>query len=277
MSRLRWMFPCSAVFLLFCAGTSPAQEGAPRFRPDYTALLAPAEMQSRLVRRFQAFEQSVDDPARLLRDKTLFDEWTEVRWALQRTSDYRQVNAALSRQGIGLSAEGYFRINLREFPQWHALDEDLRTLRKSAALLLHRHELEQRGFTSTDFVQLEQALEGLDPLQSAEQDRIELFRQYAAQVKANPVSAVRFDHPSASALAYQSYLISMEAQRRWAVGVLDKLSKRQERILLSFLLEQEAYVTYAPDQGYEARLRETQEAVTSGLYVELLKQKEQRK
>ena len=62
-----------------------------------------------------------------------------------------------------------------------------------------------------------------------------------------------------------------EAERRWAVGLMDALDKQRQRILVSFLDEFQSDMTFgAPTQPLDATLEQEAQPIVSGEYAQII-------
>ena len=103
--------------------------------------------------------------------------------------------------------------------------------------------------------------QGYPPLREAIAKRLQAQRKSGQRLNLQEVLAYRF----------QKSNLRAEAERRWAVGLMDSLDPQRQRVLASYLDEFQSEMTFgAPHAALDESLEQEVQPIISGEYVQIL-------
>jgi len=94
---------------------------------------------------------------------------------------------------------------------------------------------------------------------------------FAQRLQAQRKSGQRLNLQEVLAYRFQKSNLRSEAERRWAVGLMDALDAQRQRILVSHLDEFQSEMTFgAPHRTLDETLEQEAQPIVSGEYVQIL-------
>ncbi len=268
-----------AGFMVALAASLAMQAQAAPFDEKLKAPRAatPAELRSKLEAHFALFQrkQQDADPAAFIRDRRAHKQWSDVYFAIKLALDEGTPLGDLSAFGLSAGPEGTYRVDLRAFPQWEPLDSRLYMFTDPAIVESYLPALEARGFREGDISALRTYVATHDPRLAIHVEGRQLVDSFAKRLQTQRRVARPLDLQEVLAYRYQKESLKAEAERQWAVALLDTLDRQRQRILVSLLDESEAELTFGrPTAAFERTLEEEARPIASGEYVEMLTSQE---
>jgi hypothetical protein len=179
--------------------------------------------------------------------------------------------SGLSELGLVANPDGSYSVDLRRFPQWAPLDARLFVLSNPEVLETFVPALKARGFRDEDVHIVRTYVATHDPRQATLAEGKPLLDSYARHLQSRRQAGQSLDIEELIALRYQKTRIRGEAERAWAVGLLDVLDNQRQRILASFFEELNSVQSFgAPARPLGEQLTQEVQPLLSGEYVQLL-------
>jgi hypothetical protein len=165
--------------------------------------------------------------------------------------------------------DGSYAVDTKKFPQWKSLERQLLWLANEEALEGFLPALQARGFRPDDVDALREYVRTHDVQAMIFPEQKELVQTFAQR-------AATAGKEEVLAFVHQGNRLRREYERRWAVGLLDALSRQSRRALTSYLLEEwpAEQVFAAPESIVDARVAETLSLFHSGEYQRQLDKQE---
>jgi hypothetical protein len=230
-------------------------------------------LRTKLEAHFATFQrkQQDPDPAAFIRDRVAYRQWSDLEFAVQLAMDERTPLKGLDAFGIVARADGTYRVDLREFPQWEPLDSKLHRLSNPEILESYLPALEARGFRDEDLAALRSYVATHDPRVDLHTQGRELVDTFAKRLQAQRQNGQPLNLQEVLAYRYQKSSLRTEVERRWAVGLMDALDAQRQRILLSFLDEFQSEIVFGVSNDDLAdTLAQEAQPIVSGEYVQIL-------
>jgi hypothetical protein len=162
-------------------------------------------------------------------------------------------------------------VDLHAFPQWEPLDSRLHRLTNQEILESYLPALKARGFRDEDLTALQTYVATHDPKVDLHTQGRQLVDTFAKRLQAQRKVGQRLNLQEVLAYRYQKTSLRTEAERRWAVGLMDALDRQRQRILVSFLDEFQAEMVFGASQDdLAATLEQEAQPILSGEYVQIL-------
>lgn len=229
-----------------------------------------AELKARIRDYFKTYARvTAQSAAGIIRNKPAHAKWFDTQWRLQRAIDARRPLGDLSEFGIKPNGDGSYSVDIKRFPQWDLLDGDLSVLLVPEAFEGYAMELRQRGFRDQDIEAMQAYMRRNQPRQMALAENLSLSESFGAKARSRMASKRPIDAAHVMAFTYQSGRNRAEADRAWAVSLLDSLDGQRQRILESFFREHVGTMTILPDD-MDAHVQATIDMIASGEDVRLL-------
>lgn len=260
------MWPLAMVL----AGAAHAAPFDERIKAPKAATAAPGEIEARLKAHFNAFErkQQESEPGAFIRDRAAHKQWVDLHFSITRAMDEGRPLTNLAAFGLIATPDGQYTIDLKAFPQWDPLDARLFLLSNPDVLESYVPALEARGFRDIDVDTLRTYVSTHDPRQLSYPEGRQLFDSYAKRLQKRKATGQPLDVDEMLAFRYQKDSIRLEAERQWAVGLLDALDDQRQRILASFFDELKSERVFgAPSEPLSATLEKEIAPLISGEYT----------
>jgi hypothetical protein len=260
---------------MFCAWQAQAAPFDEKLKPPRAA--TSQALQTRLEAHFATFQrkQQQADPAAFIRDRRAYQQWSDAYFAVTLALDEGTPLGDLSRFGLMPLPDGKYRIDLRAFPEWEPLDARLRMFSNPSVLEAYLPALEARGFRASDIQALRTYTATHDPRLAMHAEGRQLVDTFAQRLQKQRAGGRQLDLQEVLAYRYQKASIKAEAQRQWALGLLETLDPQRQRILVSLLDESEADLMLARSTEPFARTLEAEaQPIVSGEYVQTLTSQE---
>jgi hypothetical protein len=211
----------------------------------------------------------------LIRDPAAYRQWFEWYWQLSETLDDKQPIGDLTEFGLIPQEDGSYTVDHKKYPQWAPLDRQLTILRTPVIFEAYAPELKTRGFRDQDLEVLKSYVDKHDPERGAFAENKPLVESFATKVQSLHRAKKSIQRADLKAYFYQSGRNADEAQRRWAVGLLDALDPQRQRILEAYFEELDVGHSIGPASGnFDDQLKTANEVFGTGQYQQLLKQEE---
>jgi hypothetical protein len=258
--------------------------GSTQAAPFDEKLKAPRAATSQALRtkieaHFATFQrkQQDADPAAFIRDRVAYRQWSDLDFALQLAMDERTPLQNLEAFGVVARSDGTYRVDLRAFPQWEPLDSRLHRLTNPEILESYLPALAARGFRDEDVAALQTYVATHDPRVELHSEGRQLVDTFAQRLQTQRKAGQSLNLQEVLAYRYQKSRLRTEAERRWAVGLMDALDKQRQRILVSFLEEFQAEMVFGvSNDDLAATLEQEAQPIVSGEYAQILTTEEAR-
>lgn len=229
-------------------------------------------LRTQLKAHFAAFERKrQEDPAAFIRDRAAHRQWSDFYFSVKLAMDEGTPLTDLATYGLVARPDGSYAIDLQEFPQWEPLDSRLHLLTNPAVVESWVPALQARGFREVDLAALRTYLATHDPSLATQSEGRQLIETFAKRLRAQRQAGRPLNLEEVLAYRYQKASIKAEAERQWAVGLLDSLDRQRQRILVSYLDEFRSELTFgAPTDSFAATLQGEAQPILSGDYVGML-------
>ena len=230
-------------------------------------------LRTKLEAHFATFQrkQQDPDPAAFIRDAKAYRQWSDLEFAVQLAMDEKTPLKGLDAFGIVARDDGTYRVDLREFPQWEPLDSKLHRLSNPEILESYLPALKARGFRDEDVTALQSYVATHDPRVDLQTEGRQLVDTFAKRLQAQRKTGQRLNLQEILAYRYQKSSLRTDAERRWAVGLMDALDSQRQRILLSFLDEFQSELVFGVSNDDLAdTLEQEAQPIISGEYVQIL-------
>ena len=262
----------NGVWLFACLSAASAQ-GAPFNQQLEAPQAIGPQLRDKIQRHLKAAERkrSQGDEA-LLRDPAAHQEAVDLEFAIRRRLDEGQPlgdDAEFAQLGLLKQADGSYRVQTKDFPQWRSLDQQLLWFSDAQALEGFMPALQARGFRPDDVDALREYVRTHDVQAAMFSEQKELVQTFATRAPTATKEEVL-------AFVHQGNRLRREYERRWAVGLLDALSAHSRRVLTSYLLEEwPAEIVFGPPERIlDARIAETLLLFRTGEYQRQLDKQE---
>jgi hypothetical protein len=234
------------------------------------------QLKEEIRRYFTAFERATRNagPGGLLRDPAAYRRWFDLDWRISRMIDKRMPLGDVEEFGLRARDDGSYSIDLARFPQWNPLDSSLAMLRMPEVYAGLAAEIRRRGFSDEDLAILRRYLDENDPERAAFARKKPLLEGYAAKIQARARTRDPFDLVQAMSYVYQRSRTWHDAQRVWAIGLLDLFDEQQQQILAAYFAELGGSQAIGPTEDFEAQLRQEVSMLASGAYIDALQERE---
>jgi hypothetical protein len=222
---------------------------------------------------FATFEHKLQDPdpAAFIRDTVAYKQWSDLYFSVQLAIDEKIPLKGLSTFGLVARPDGRYTVDLHEYPQWEPLDSRLHRLTNEEVVEDYVPALKARGFRDEDIEALRTYLANSDPRVTLQAEGRQLVDTFAQRLQTQRNAGQALNLQEVLAYRYQKASLSAEAERRWAVGLMDALDLQRQRILVSFLDEFQSDMTFgAPAAPLDATLERESQPIVSGEYVQIL-------
>jgi hypothetical protein len=259
------------LFALFLAGQTQAAPFDEKLKAPRAA--TSQALRTKLEAHFATFQrkQQDPDPTAFIRDRLAHKQWTDLYFSVQLAMDEKKPLKDLGAFGLVARPDGRYTVDLHEFPQWEPLDSRLHRLTNEEVVESYVPALQARGFRNEDVDALRAYLANNDPRVTLQVEGRQLVETFAGRLQAQRKQAQGLNLQEVLAYRYQKSSIRAEAERRWAVGLMDALDKQRQRILVSFLDEFQSEMTFGvPTQSLNATLEQEAQPIVSGEYAQIL-------
>jgi len=230
----------------------------------------PGEIEARLQAHFDTYERKQQEgkPGAFIRDRAAHEQWVDLYFSVTRAMDEGRPLENLSAFGLVAKPDGQYSIDLKAFPQWDPLDARLFLLSNPDVLESYAPALAARGFRDVDLDALRAYVSTHDARQTSYPEGKQLFDSYAKRLQKHKAAGRPLDLEEIMAFRYQKDRIRLEAERQWAVGLLDALDDQRQRILASFFDELKSERVFgAPSEPLSATLEKEVAPLVSGEYT----------
>jgi hypothetical protein len=235
-------------------------------------------LRTKLEAHFATFErkQQDPDPAAFIRDRVAHKQWSDLYFAAQLAMEEKTPLKGLDAFGLVAKPNGKYVVDLQAFPQWEPLDARLHKLTNEAVVESYVPALKARGFRDEDIDALRTYLANNDPEVAVYAEGRPLVETFARRLQGQRKAGQKLDLQEVLAYRYQKSMIRAEAQRSWAVGLMDALDKQRQRALASFLDEgfKSEIIFGVATQPLERTLEQEAQPVLSGEFAEIMMSEE---
>jgi hypothetical protein len=264
-----------AVFLAGHTQAAPFDEKAKAPR-----VASSQALRTKLEAHFATFErkQQDADPAAFIRDRVAHKQWSDLYFAVQLAMDEKTALKGLDSFGLVARPGGKYVVDLRAFPQWEPLDSRLNKLRNEEVVESYVPALKARGFRDEDVGALQAYLANNDPDMAVYAEGRQLVETFAKRLQGQRKAGQKLNLQEVLAYRYQKSMLRAEAQRSWALGLMDSLDKQRQRALVSFLDEgfQSEMMFSEAAESIDETLEQEAEPIVSGGYAEIITSEEAR-
>jgi hypothetical protein len=271
MEELKRLGASVTVLFALLAGPTQAAPFDEKLKPPRAATAQ--ALRTKLEAHFATFQrkQQDPDPAAFIRDAKAYRQWSDLDFALQLAMDERTPLKDLDAFGVVARPDGTYHVDLHAFPQWEPLDSRLHRLTNQEILESYLPALKARGFRDEDLTALQTYVATHDPKVDLHTQGRQLVETFAKRLQAQRKVGQRLNLQEVLAYRYQKTSLRTEAERRWAVGLMDALDRQRQRILVSFLDEFQAEMVFGASQDdLAATLEQEAQPILSGEYVQIL-------
>ena len=271
MEELKRLGASVTVLFALLAGPTQAAPFDEKLKPPRAATAQ--ALRTKLEAHFATFQrkQQDPDPAAFIRDAKAYRQWSDLDFALQLAMDERTPLKDLDAFGVVARPDGTYHVDLHAFPQWEPLDSRLHRLTNPEILESYLPALKARGFRDEDLTALQTYVATHDPKVDLHTQGRQLVDTFAKRLQAQRKAGQRLNLQEVLAYRYQKTSLRTEAERRWAVGLMDALDRQRQRILVSFLDEFQAEMVFGASQDdLAATLEQEAQPIVSGEYVQIL-------
>lgn len=262
-----------AVFLAGQAQAAPFDEKAKAPRIANSQAL-----RTKLEAHFATFErkQQDADPAAFIRDRVAHQQWSDLYFAAQLAMDEKTPLKGLDAFGLVAEPGGKYVVDLSAFPQWEPLDSRLHKLTNEDIIESYVPALKARGFRDEDIDALRTYLANNDPRVTVQVEGRQLVETFARRLQGQRKAGQKLNLQEVLAYRYQKWRVRAEAQRSWAVGLMDALDKQRQRALVSFLDEgfQSELLFGAATEPLDQTLEQEAKPIVSGEYSQIITSEE---
>lgn len=230
-------------------------------------------LRTKLEAHFATFQrkQQDPDPAAFIRDRVAYRQWSDLYFSVLLAMDERTPLKNLAEFGLVAKANGKYSVDLHAFPQWEPLDSRLHKLANPEILESFVPALVARGFRDEDVNALRAYVASHDPELTLHTEGRQLVDTFAKRLQAQRKSGQRLNLQEVLAYRFQKSNLRAEAERRWAVGLMDSLDPQRQRVLASYLDEFQSEMTFgAPHAALDESLEQEVQPIISGEYVQIL-------
>jgi hypothetical protein len=262
-----------AVFLAGYVQAAPFDEKAQAPR-----VASAQALRTKLEAHFATFErkQQDADPAAFIRDRVAHKQWSDLYFAAQLAMDEKTPLKGLDAFGLVAKPGGKYVVDLSAFPQWEPLDSRLHKLTNEEVVESYVPALEARGFRDEDIDALRTYLANNDPRVTVQTEGRQLVETFARRLQGQRNAGQKLNLQEVLAYRYQKWMVRAEAQRSWAVGLMDALDKQRQRALVSFLDEgfQSELMFGVATEPLDQTLEQEAQPIVSGEFAEIMTSEE---
>src|SRR5688572_2571943 len=262
-----------AVFLAGQAQAAPFDEKAkvPRIANSQA-------LRTKLEAHFATFErkQQDADPAAFIRDRAAHQQWSDLYFAAQLAMDEKTPLKGLDAFGLVAKPGGKYSVDLSAFAQWEPLDSRLHKLTNEDIVESYVPALQARGFRDEDIDALRTYLANNDPRVTVQTEGRELVETFARRLQGQRKAGQKLNLQEVLTYRYQKWMVRAEAQRSWAVGLMDALDKQRQRALVSFLDEgfRSEMLFGVATEPLDQTLEQEAQPIVSGEFAEIITSEE---
>jgi hypothetical protein len=271
MEELKRLGASVTVLLAMLAGPTQAASFDEKLKTPRAA--TSQALRSKLEAHFATFQrkQQDPDPAAFIRDRVAYRQWSDLHFAVLLAMDEKTPLKDLAEFGLVAQADGKYVVDLHAFPQWEPLDSRLHRLRNPEILESYLPALKARGFRDEDVSALQTYVATHDPELTLHTEGRQLVDTFAQRLQAQLKGGQRLNLQEVLAYRYQKSSLRADAERRWAVGLMDALDPQRQRILASFLDEFQSEMAFGTSSDdFAATLEQEAQPIVSGEYVQIL-------
>jgi hypothetical protein len=262
-----------ALFLAIVGHAAPFDEKAKAPR-----VASSQALRTRLEAHFATFErkQEEPDPAAFIRDRDAHKQWSDLYFAAQLAMEEKTPLKGLEAFGLVAKPNGKYVVDLQAFPQWEPLDSRLHKLTNEAVAESYVPALKARGFRDEDIDALRTYLANNDPEMAVYAEGRSLVETFARRLQGQRKAGQKLNLQEVLTYRYQKSMIRAEAQRSWAVGLMDALDKQRQRALASFLDEgfKSEMIFGVATEPLERTLEQEAQPVVTGAFAEIMTSEE---
>jgi hypothetical protein len=235
-------------------------------------------LRTKLEAHFATFErkQQDADPAAFIRDRVAHKQWSDLYFAAQLAMDEKTPLKDLDAFGLVAKPGGKYVVDLSAFPQWEPLDSRLHKLTNEEIVESYVPALKARGFRDEDVDALRTYLANNDPRVTVQTEGRQLVETFARRLQGQRKAGQQLNLQEVLAYRYQKWMVRAEAQRSWAVGLMDALDKQRQRALASFLDEgfKSEMLFGVATEPLEQTLEQEAQPIVSGEFAEIITSEE---
>ena len=261
---------------LFATGPTPAAPFDEKAKAPRVA--SSQALRTKLEAHFATFERKRQDadPAAFIRDRAAHQQWSDLFFAVEVAMAEKTPLKGLDAFGLRARPAGKYVVDLRAFPQWEPLDSRLRKLSNEEVFESYVPALIARGFRDQDIGALRTYLANNDPRVTMYAEGRQLVETFAKRLQAQRKTEPKLNLQEVLAYRYQKSMVAAQAQRSWAVGLMDSLDRQRQRALASFLEEgfQSEMMFGEADESFEETLQQEAQPILSGEYVQIITSEE---
>jgi hypothetical protein len=261
---------------LFATGPTPAAPFDEKAKAPRVA--SPQALRTKLEAHFATFERKRQDadPAAFIRDRAAHQQWSDLFFAVEVAMAEKTPLKGLDAFGLRARPAGKYVVDLRAFPQWEPLDSRLRKLSNEEVFESYVPALIARGFRDQDIGALRTYLANNDPRVTMYAEGRQLVETFAKRLQAQRKTEPKLNLQEVLAYRYQKSMVAAQAQRSWAVGLMDSLDRQRQRALASFLEEgfQSEMMFGEADESFEETLQQEAQPILSGEYAQIITSEE---
>jgi hypothetical protein len=231
------------------------------------------ELQAPLKEHFETYQrkQQEADPAAFIRDRVAHKQWSDLHFSITLAMDEKLPLEDLADFGLIAQPDRTYTVDLKRFPQWETLEKRLRVLNNADVLQSFIPELESRGFRDIDVDKLCEYVATHDPGVLRYTEGLELVDTFAQRLQRKRQAGQPPSHQELLVYHYQKASISSEAERQWAVGLLDVLDEQRQRILATYVTQLGGNMMFGlPQDSFEQTLYQQALPLITGDYVRLI-------
>jgi hypothetical protein len=185
-------------------------------------------------------------PAETVTNRSLYMEYFDLKWQLERAIDERRPLEDLSAAGFIKQDDGSYRIDLGTNPQWDPFVVKLTSflpnmnLDNAAPLLINR------GFRENDVVLLKQYVADHSLKAAVAERTLPVAVSFSKFVKKLDKLKKPVNNGLVFSFIYQREKAAALARQRWAEGLLGVLDAQRVRVLHSYFSEMKGSAVWAP-------------------------------
>jgi hypothetical protein len=261
---------------LFAAAPTPAAPFDEKAKAPRVA--SSQALRTKLEAHFATFERKRQDadPAAFIRDRAAHKRWSDLFFAVEVAMGEKTPLKGLDAFGLRARPAGKYVVDLHAFPQWEPLDSRLHKLSNEEVFESYVPALSARGFRDQDIGALRTYLANNDPRVTMYAEGRQLVETFAKRLQAQRKTESKLNLQEVLAYRYQKSMVRAEAQRSWAVGLMDSLDRQRQRALASFLEEgfQSEMMFGEADESFEETLQQEAQPILSGEYAQIITSEE---
>ena len=171
-----------------------------------------------------------------VRDGTLARERCDARWMLGVMVDARAPLPEFEAMGFKPNGDGSYTFKNQDHPAWRSLTDDLLLLADPVVLSKLEGMFLARGLRPEDYAALRDYVTAHDLKRARAEDQLALLISTSKMAK-KMQKLKRLDDNFMASYFYQKQCAAGESDRRWALGLLEALEPRAQRVLQSYFSE----------------------------------------